>query len=109
MHVHLVAVSLTVGLMAGTHPSRPSPPLAAPPDTCPAATLDLMNRLLVADTLGVGTSQQSRDSVRRNGQWKLVGPFAANGVSPAAALSRFDASLDPASRSVLARLAVRRR
>ncbi len=43
--------------------------------------------------------------VKRNGRWMFAGPFAANNVSPAAALRRFASSLDPEGRRALARLA----
>jgi hypothetical protein len=46
--------------------------------------------------------------VTRSRHWKLKGPFAAVGVSPAAALRRFKDSLDPDSRKALAELARRR-
>jgi hypothetical protein len=36
----------------------------SPADTCPAATFQVMNSLMTADSLGVGTSSDSRDSSR---------------------------------------------
>ena len=46
--------------------------------------------------------------VTRAHHWKHKGPFAANNVSPAAALRRFKDSLDPDSRMALAHLVGRR-
>ena len=173
LNTSLVAALVVIAL--GPSPSQRRP---IADDTCPAAAFEVMNLLMTADSLGVGTSGASIDSsridtvttdrfegapdvsgviltyqltclfaapdsvilrirstwagriepgnhpafvaetsstlgyadiVKREGRWKLAGPFAANDVSPAAALRRFADDLDPDSRRALARLAARRR